>query len=87
MDLEEISINAGNWVDTAQDRDYQIALVIVALNLRVSEITEFIYIYIYIYIYLFNIYTYEWFFQAVKIVNTFKYHVFAPMGRFQLESI
>ena len=22
MDLEEIGINAGNWVDTAQDRDY-----------------------------------------------------------------
>ena len=22
MDLEEISINAGNWVDSAQDRDY-----------------------------------------------------------------
>ena len=22
MDLEEICINAGNWVDSAQDRDY-----------------------------------------------------------------
>ena len=22
MDLEEIGINAGNWVDSAQDRDY-----------------------------------------------------------------
>ena len=22
MDLEEISINAGNWVDSSQDRDY-----------------------------------------------------------------
>jgi len=22
MDLEEISINTGNWVDSAQDRDY-----------------------------------------------------------------
>ena len=24
MDLEEIGINAGNWVDSAQDRDYWI---------------------------------------------------------------
>ena len=36
MDLEEISINAGNWVDSAQDRDYCRALVNAALNLRVS---------------------------------------------------
>ena len=35
MDLEEISINAGNWVDSAQDRDYWRALVNAALNLRV----------------------------------------------------
>ena len=35
MDLEEISINAGNWVDSAQDRDYWGALVIAALNLRI----------------------------------------------------
>ena len=35
MDLEEISINAGNWVDSAQDRDYWRALVNTALNLRV----------------------------------------------------
>ena len=35
MDLEEIGINAGNWVDSAQDRDYWRALVNVALNLRV----------------------------------------------------
>ena len=27
MDLEEIGINAGNWGDSAQDRDYWIALV------------------------------------------------------------
>ena len=33
MDLEEICINAGNWVDSAQDRDYWRALVNVALNL------------------------------------------------------
>ena len=35
MDLEEISINAGNWVDSAQDRNYWRALVNAALNLRV----------------------------------------------------
>ena len=34
MDLEEIGINAGNWVDSAQDRNYWRALVNVALNLR-----------------------------------------------------
>ena len=33
MDLEEI--NAGNWVDSAQDRNYWRALVNVALNLWV----------------------------------------------------
>ena len=27
MDLEEIGINAGSWVDSAQDRDYWRALV------------------------------------------------------------
>ena len=36
MDLEEIEINGGNWVDSAQDRDYWKALVNAALNLRVS---------------------------------------------------
>ena len=35
MDLEEIGINAGNWVDSAQDRNYWRALVKAALNLRV----------------------------------------------------
>jgi hypothetical protein len=35
MDIEEIGINAGNWVDSAQDRDYWRALVNAALNLRV----------------------------------------------------
>ena len=35
MDLEEIRINGGNWVDLAQDRDYWRALVNAALNLRV----------------------------------------------------
>ena len=33
MDLEEIRINAGNWVDSAQDRDYWRALVNATLNL------------------------------------------------------
>ena len=35
MDLEEIGINEGTWVDSAQDRDYWRALVDMALNLRV----------------------------------------------------
>ena len=35
MDLEETGINAGNWVDSAQDRNYRRALVNAALNLRV----------------------------------------------------
>ena len=34
MDLEEIGINAGNWVDSAQDRGYWRALVNAALTLR-----------------------------------------------------
>ena len=36
MDLEEIGTNAGDWVDSAQDRDYWRALVNAALNLRVA---------------------------------------------------
>ena len=35
MDLEEISIKADNWVNSAQDRDYWRTLVNVALNLWV----------------------------------------------------
>ena len=35
MDLEEIGINAGNWVDSATDMNYWRALVNAALNLRV----------------------------------------------------
>ena len=35
MELEEIGINAGNWVDSAQDRNYWRVLVNAALNLRV----------------------------------------------------
>ena len=35
MDLEEIGINAGNWVDSAQDRNCWRALVNATLNLRV----------------------------------------------------
>ena len=35
MDLEEIGINAGNWVNSAQDMDYWRALVNAALNLRI----------------------------------------------------
>ena len=35
MDLEKIRINAGNWIDSAQDRNYWRALVNAAFNLRV----------------------------------------------------
>ena len=35
MDLEEIGINAGNWVDSTLDRDYWKNLVNAAMNLRV----------------------------------------------------
>ena len=35
MDLEDTGINAWNWVDSAQDRDYWRAFVNAALNLRV----------------------------------------------------
>ena len=34
MDLQGIGINAGNWVDSAQDRNYCRALVNAALKLR-----------------------------------------------------
>ena len=36
MDLQEIGLTAGNWVDSPQDRDYLRALVNEALNLRFS---------------------------------------------------
>ena len=36
MDLEEIGISAGNWVESPQDRNYWRALVNAALNERVS---------------------------------------------------
>ena len=35
MDLKETGINAGNWFDWAQDKDYWRALLNSALNLRV----------------------------------------------------
>ena len=35
MDLEGMGVNAGNWVDSAQDRNYWRTLVNAALNLRV----------------------------------------------------
>ena len=35
MDLEGIGINAGNWVNSPQGRNYWRALVNAALNLRV----------------------------------------------------
>ena len=42
MDLEKVDINPGNWVDSAQDRDYWRALVNAALNLRVPEAMELV---------------------------------------------
>ena len=35
MNLEEIGIKAGNWVDLSQDRNYWRALVNAAMKLRV----------------------------------------------------
>ena len=35
IDLEKIGINAGNWIYSAQDRNYWRALMNAALNLRV----------------------------------------------------
>ena len=35
MDLEEIGVNVGNWVESSQDRNYWRALVNVTLNLLV----------------------------------------------------
>ena len=35
MKLEEIGINAGNWVDSAQYRDYWRAIANATLNLRI----------------------------------------------------
>ena len=37
MDLEDVGINAGNWVNSVQDRDYWRVIVNVALNLRVHR--------------------------------------------------
>ena len=37
MELGEIGINADNWVDSAQDRDYWGTLVKMAFNLRLHE--------------------------------------------------
>ena len=42
MDLEEIGINAGNWVGSAKDRNYWMALVNAALNLRVPYAMELV---------------------------------------------
>ena len=43
MDLEEIGINVGNWVDLAQNRNYWRSLVNAELNLWVSYAMELVY--------------------------------------------
>ena len=42
IDIEEICINAGKWVDSAQDMDYLRALVNAVLNLRVPQAIELV---------------------------------------------
>ena len=42
ISLQEIGINAGNWVDLAQDRNYWRALVNAALNLWVPKAMELV---------------------------------------------
>ena len=42
MELQEIGINAGNWVDSAQERNYWRALVNPALNLRIRLAMELV---------------------------------------------
>ena len=42
MDLQEVGINAGNWVDSVQDGNYWRDLVNAALNLRVPEAMELV---------------------------------------------
>ena len=41
MDLEEIGISAGNWVDSAQDRDYWRALVNATLNFQQPQTKDY----------------------------------------------
>ena len=42
MDLEEIGISAGNWVNSAQDGNYWRALVNATLNPRVPKAMELV---------------------------------------------
>ena len=42
MDIEEIGVNAGNWVDSAQDRDYWRVLANTVLNLRAPYSMELV---------------------------------------------
>ena len=42
IDLEEIGINAENWIDSAQDSNYWRSLVNAALNLRVPKAMELV---------------------------------------------
>ena len=42
MYLEEIGINAGNWLDSAEDMDNWRTLVNAALNLRIPKAMELV---------------------------------------------
>ena len=42
MNVEEIGINVGNWVDSAQDMDYSRVLMNEALNLRIPKAMELV---------------------------------------------
>ena len=42
IDLKEIDVNSRNWIDSAQDRDYQRALVNETLNRRVPYAMELV---------------------------------------------
>jgi hypothetical protein len=46
MIFKEIGMNAGNWVDTVQDRNYWRDLMNAALNLRVPYTMELVSMYL-----------------------------------------
>ena len=42
MDFEGIGVNAGDWVDSAQDRDYWRAFVNATLKLQIPQALELV---------------------------------------------